>query len=186
MGGVLRTRVEVAPAQGAIPGILRFGTREQGLRRGERDTQSWVGGGAWPLGSPSGPNLGLSFPWPCPLPLLDASGRGGGAQSRCPVCRLAGDWSVSHPCLSVSPGPQRWGSLSGWGQGSVFVSLRAPCMSVFLSLPHRRMSSVSLPAPSLALSSCPHLCLSGWGWGSWFIHLRFPGSLSLRLQVPYF
>lgn len=183
---MLRTRVEVAPAQGAIPGILRFGTREHGLRRGERDTQSWVGGGAWPLGSPSGPNLGLGFPWPCPLPLLDASGRGGGAQSRCPVCRLAGDWSVSHPCLSVSPGPQRWGSLSGWGQGSVFVSLRAPCMSVFLSLPHRRMSSVSLPAPSLALSSCPHLCLSGWGWGSWFIHLRFPGSLSLRLQVPYF
>lgn len=45
--------------------------------------------------------------------------------------------------------------------------------------PHRRMSSASLLAPSLALSSCPQICLSGWGWGSWFAHLCFRRSLSV-------
>ena len=85
-------------------------------------------------------------------------------------------------CLSRS---SAMGLPLGLGLGSVFVSLRASCMSVFLS-PHHRMSSVSLPALSLALSSCPHLCLSGWGWGSWFVHLCFRRSLSLRLQVPFF
>lgn len=45
--------------------------------------------------------------------------------------------------------------------------------------PHRRMSSASLLALSLALSSCPQICLSGWGWGSWFAHLCFRRSLSV-------
>ena len=169
----------MAPAQGAIPGILRFGTREHGLRGGERDTQSWVGGGAWPLGSPSGPNLGLSFPWPCPLPLLDASGRGGGAQRRCPVCRLAGGWSALHPCLSVSPGPQRWGSLLGWGEGLT--------LSHFLSLsPSQDVLSLS-PRSFLGCHPVPiSACLAGGGARGSSISAFVGLSLSLRLQVPFF
>lgn len=60
------------------------------------------------------------------------------------------------------------------------MSHSGPHACLYFSLsPHRRMSSVSLPALSLALSSCPHLCLSGWGWGSWFVHLCFRRSLSV-------
>lgn len=56
----------MAPAQGAIPGILRFGTRELGLRGGERDTQSWVGSAPGLLVPPPDQTWGLASPGPAP------------------------------------------------------------------------------------------------------------------------
>ena len=166
MGRVLRARVEVAPAQGAIPGILRFGTRECGQRGGEQDTQSW---GVAPglLVPPPDQTWGLASP--SPAPLLEASGRGGEALRRCPPppknAALQGT-ALSSISVSVQVFIPKAPSLSG-GKG-LSVRLLAPCLSVFLCLsPHHRMSSISLPALSfLGPVVLPHLCLSGWGWGS--------------------
>lgn len=186
-GGALRTRVEVAPAQGAIPGILRFGTREHGLRGGKRDTQSWVGGGAWPLGSPSGPNLGLSFPWPCPLPLLDASGREeepkGGA-------RYAALLGAGLPYIPVSV------SLQVLSAGAPSRAGARVCFCLTPGLMHVCIS-LSLPIAGCPQSLSPlfpwlchpvpiSACLAGGGAHGSSISAFVGLCLSLRLQVPFF
>lgn len=150
-----------------------------------------MGGGAWPPGFPSRPNLGLCFPWPCllsftpsllvtphPFPgRLGASGEGGGALRRCPGCCLAGETALS--CISVCLQVVIWGSSSGRGSGLLLLAPSA--VSVSLSLSHSR-GPLSLSPSSvclyMALSACPHLSLSGWGWD--------PSSICGSLSIPDF
>lgn len=143
-----------------------------------------LGGGAWPPGSPSRPNLGLCFPWPCPSP---------------PPCWKTGclrQWGrrpkgvpLNVASQGTLPGPHLWGSSSGWGSGLVFVLLLALCtVSISLSLSPFPMSSVSfswLCLPFLGPVFLPHhLSMSGWGWGSWFVHLWI--TLCFGLQFSCF
>ena len=104
--------------------------------KGWRTRYSELGGGAWPLGSPSRPNLGFSFPWPCP-PVLGASGRGGGALRRCPrmpPCRGLLCLTSLSQCLSRSSslGPPLWlGAraclcLNSWPHACLYFSVSLP------------------------------------------------------------
>lgn len=146
-GGCLwgrRARTEVAPAQGAIPGILRFGTKNSNVWVEGGDTLSWGWclASRFPLQAKLGALLSLALP-PLRHPLppspplpgrLGASGEGGGALRRCPECCLAGDCSVLHLCLS----PGRHLGLQLWQRVGPRLRLasgseRSPCLFLCLS-----------------------------------------------------
>lgn len=144
----------MAPAQGAIPGILRFGTKNSNgwVERGILE----LGGGAWPPGFPSRPNLGLCFPWPCllsvtpsllippPLPgSLGASGEGGGAPGGAPNAALQG--TALPASLSVSRSSSGAPALASGSEG-------VPCL--FLCLSPTAGPSFSPPAVSVFLWPC--------------------------------
>lgn len=154
----------MAPAQGAIPGILRFGTKNSN-KGGWRGGYSELGGGAWPPGFPSRPNLGLCFPWPCLLsftPSLSVPPRPPFLEDWEPLAKgeepqevpwmlpCRGDCSVLH--LGLPPGPSGAPALAE-GRASYFW-LRALCLLLGLS-PTPRVLGLSPPA----LSVFPWPCL---------------------------